>query len=170
MSINRTLTTVIAATAFAAPALAEGELNLYSSRHYDTDERLYSDFTEATGITINRIEGKGDELIARMQAEGTNSPADVLLTVDTTRLQRAKDAGVLQSIENATLEERIPSNLQDADNQWFGFSHAHASSFTTKPTLQTRPWITLPWPTLPTKAWCATVRPRTSIPRRCYLL
>ncbi|MEP3918308.1 extracellular solute-binding protein [Ascidiaceihabitans sp.] len=122
MSINRTLTTVIAATAFAAPALAEGELNLYSSRHYDTDERLYSDFTEATGITINRIEGKGDELIARMQAEGTNSPADVLLTVDTTRLQRAKDAGVLQSIENATLEERIPSNLQDADNQWFGFS------------------------------------------------
>lgn len=122
MSINRTLTTVIAATAFAAPALAEGELNLYSSRHYDTDERLYSDFTEATGITINRIEGKGDELIARMQAEGTNSPADVLLTVDTTRLQRAKDAGVLQSIENATLEDRIPSNLQDADNQWFGFS------------------------------------------------
>lgn len=122
MSINRKLTTVIAATAFAAPALAEGELNLYSSRHYDTDERLYSDFTEATGITINRIEGKGDELIARMQAEGTNSPADVLLTVDTTRLQRAKDAGVLQSIENATLEDRIPSNLQDADNQWFGFS------------------------------------------------
>jgi iron(III) transport system substrate-binding protein len=104
------------------PASAAGELNLYSSRHYDTDERLYSDFTEATGITVNRIEGKADELIARMQAEGANSPADILLTVDTSRLERAKEAGVLQSIDNATLEARIPANLQDADNQWFGFS------------------------------------------------
>jgi iron(III) transport system substrate-binding protein len=103
-------------------AAAEGELNLYSSRHYDTDERLYSEFTEATGITINRIEGKADELIARMVAEGANSPADILLTVDTSRLERAKSEGVLQSIDNASLEARIPANLQDADNQWFGFS------------------------------------------------
>ena len=103
-------------------AAAEGELNLYSSRHYDTDERLYSDFTEATGITINRIEGKADELIARMQAEGANSPADILLTVDTSRLERAKAAGVLQSIDSDVLEARIPEALQDADNQWFGFS------------------------------------------------
>ncbi|MEX0282353.1 MAG: extracellular solute-binding protein [Arenibacterium sp.] len=102
--------------------MADGELNLYSSRHYDTDERLYSDFEEMTGITINRIEGKADELIARMQAEGANSPADILLTVDTSRLQRAKDAGVLQSIDSDVLEARIPANLQDADNQWFGFS------------------------------------------------
>ena len=106
----------------ATSAAAEGELNLYSSRHYDTDERLYSDFTEATGITINRIEGKADELITRMQAEGANSPADILLTVDTSRLERAKDAGVLQSVDSDVLEARIPANLQDADNQWFGFS------------------------------------------------
>jgi iron(III) transport system substrate-binding protein len=97
-------------------------LNLYSSRHYDTDERLYSDFTDLTGITINRIEGKADELIARMEAEGANSPADILLTVDTSRLERAKNAGVLQSIDSDVLEARIPSSLQDADNQWFGFS------------------------------------------------
>ncbi|WP_171187900.1 Fe(3+) ABC transporter substrate-binding protein [Ruegeria sp. HKCCC2117] len=106
----------------ATSAVAEGELNLYSSRHYDTDERLYTDFEDATGIKINRIEGKADELIARMEAEGTNSPADVMLTVDTSRLARAKDAGILQAIESATLEERIPANLQDSDNQWFGFS------------------------------------------------
>ena len=106
----------------ATSAAADGELNLYSSRHYDTDERLYSDFTEATGITINRIEGKADELIARMQAEGANSPADILLTVDTSRLERAKDVGVLQSIDSAVLEDKIPANLQDSDNQWFGFS------------------------------------------------
>lgn len=106
----------------ATDALAEGELNLYSSRHYDTDERLYSDFEDATGITINRIEGNADELVARMVAEGENSPADILLTVDTSRLERAKDSGVLQAIDSDVLEARIPSNLQDADNMWFGFS------------------------------------------------
>lgn len=106
----------------ATTAVAEGVLNLYSSRHYDTDERLYSDFTDQTGITINRIEGNADELIARMQAEGANSPADILLTVDTSRLERAKDAGVLQSIDSPVLEARVPAALQDTDNQWFGFS------------------------------------------------
>ncbi|WP_298916933.1 Fe(3+) ABC transporter substrate-binding protein [uncultured Roseobacter sp.] len=119
--LTATLTTATVALGPIA-ASAEGELNLYSSRHYDTDERLYSDFTEATGITINRIEGKADELIARMEAEGPNSPADILLTVDTSRLERAKDAGVLQSIDSAVLEARVPSKLQDDDNQWFGFS------------------------------------------------
>ncbi len=98
------------------------EVNLYSSRHYDTDERLYSEFEEMTGITVNRIEGKADELIARMEAEGVNSPADVLLTVDATRLARAKAAELLASIESEALETRIPAHLQDADNEWFGFS------------------------------------------------
>ncbi|MGJ8611971.1 MAG: extracellular solute-binding protein [Octadecabacter sp.] len=115
-----TLTALLVST--AVPAFADGDLNLYSSRHYDTDERLYSDFEEATGITINRIEGNANELAARMQAEGVNSPADVLITVDTSRLEGAKDAGILQSIDSAVLEERIPANLQDSDNQWFGFS------------------------------------------------
>ncbi|MTI45762.1 iron(III) transport system substrate-binding protein [Roseibium hamelinense] len=106
----------------SSAALANGEVNLYSSRHYDTDERLYSDFEEATGIKINRIEGNADELIARMQAEGVNSPADVLLTVDTSRLERAKEAGVLQPIESDVLEARLPDYVRDDDNQWFGFS------------------------------------------------
>ena len=115
------------------------ELNLYSSRHYDTDERLYSDFTDATGITINRIEGNADELIARMRAEGTNSPADILLTVDTSRLERAKNEGVLQSIDSAVLEERIPGNLQDSDNQWFGFSQRARIIFYDKNDVQEPP-------------------------------
>ncbi|MFA8387839.1 MAG: extracellular solute-binding protein [Pelagibaca sp.] len=113
---------LVATTAISTAAYAQGEVNLYSSRHYDTDERLYSDFTEATGITINRIEGNADELIARMDAEGANSPADVLLTVDTSRLERAKDMGVLQAIESDVLEARIPDSLQDDENHWFGFS------------------------------------------------
>src|SRR6056297_1707160 len=123
MPDTRTRLTLTALAALvAAPAFAQGELNLYSSRHYDTDERLYSDFEEMTGITINRIEGNADELIARMQAEGRNSPADVLLTVDTSRLERARDAGLLQAIESPVLETRVPDYLQDEGDQWFGFS------------------------------------------------
>ena len=127
----------LASSTFAA--FAEGELNLYSSRHYDTDERLYTDFTKSTGITINRIEGKADELIARMQAEGANSPADVLLTVDTSRLARAKNAGVLQPIDSDLLEARIPANLQDDDNTWFGFSQRARIIFYDKADVQDPP-------------------------------
>lgn len=129
----------IALGASTLPVAAQGELNLYSSRHYDTDERLYSDFTNDTGITINRIEGKADELLARMQAEGANSPADILITVDTSRLQRAKDMGVLQSITSATLEAKIPANLQDTDNQWYGFSQRARILFYNKDTVATPP-------------------------------
>lgn len=128
-----------AAAALAGPVLAEGEVNLYSSRHYDTDERLYSDFTEQTGIAINRIEGNADELIARMQAEGRNSPADVVITVDTSRLYRAKQAGILQSIDSPVLEARVPAYLQDADNQWFGFSQRARVIFYDKDTVSAPP-------------------------------
>ena len=120
MTKSLTLAALLLGT--AAPAFADGELNLYSSRHYDTDERLYSDFEDATGITINRIEGNADELSARMAAEGINSPADILITVDTSRLERAKDLGLLQSIDSDVLEAAVPANLQDTENQWFGFS------------------------------------------------
>lgn len=124
-SLRNTIVLMTAASALGTAVYAQtpaGEVNLYSSRHYDTDERLYSDFTDLTGITVNRIEADADELIARMMAEGANSPADVLITVDTSRLERAKASGVLQSIDSDILEARIPENLQDADNQWFGFS------------------------------------------------
>ena len=137
----KTKTSVLALTVavMATSAAAEGELNLYSSRHYDTDERLYSDFTDLTGITINRIEGKADELIERMKAEGANSPADILLTVDTSRLERAKEAGILQSIDSPLLEGRIPASLQDEDNQWFGFSQRARIIFYNKDTVTAPP-------------------------------
>lgn len=120
--ITKTSTFALAVAMTATGAIAEGELNLYSSRHYDTDERLYSEFTETTGITINRIEGNADELIARMEAEGSNSPVDVFLTVDTVRISRAKELGLLQSVDSDLLEAKVPAYLQDEDNQWFAFS------------------------------------------------
>jgi iron(III) transport system substrate-binding protein len=115
----------VLATAFAAApqaAVAQGEINLYSSRHYDTDERLYSEFTEKTGIKVNRIEASASALIKRIQAEGANSPADVLLTVDAGRLWSADQAGLFQPTSSKTLEDAIPANLRHPDGHWFAFS------------------------------------------------
>lgn len=99
-----------------------GEVNIYSSRHYQSDEKLYAAFTEATGIKVNRIEGTDDALIERIRNEGANSPADVLVTVDAGRLWRAEQAGILQPVSSKLLNERIPENVRDPSVQWFGFS------------------------------------------------
>lgn len=102
-------------------ALAQ-DLNLYSSRHYQTDEALYSGFTKTTGIKLNRIEAGEDPLIARIINEGAASPADVLVTVDAGRLWRAEQAGLFQPIQSKVLDERLPANMRNPNNQWFGFS------------------------------------------------
>jgi iron(III) transport system substrate-binding protein len=99
-----------------------GELNLYSSRHYDTDIALYENFERETGIKINRIEAGADALIERIISEGEFSPADLLVTVDAGRLWRAEEAGILAAIDSPLLEERIPANLRQDDGLWFGLS------------------------------------------------
>lgn len=104
-----------------APAAA-GEVNLYSSRHYDTDLALYEDFTKQTGIKVNRIEADADALIERIAAEGEFSPADLLITVDAGRLWRAEQAGVLAPVESEVLTTRIPAHLRHPDGLWFGLS------------------------------------------------
>ena len=122
--IRRLLTSSLVAASLLIPALSVSaeELNLYSSRHYDTDERLYTDFEKATGIKINRIEDNADALISRIKAEGKNSPADILITVDAGRLWRADQAGVFQAVESDILSPRIPAWLRHPDGHWFGFS------------------------------------------------
>ncbi len=105
-----------------APAGDEAVLNLYSSRHYQTDEALYRDFTDQTGIQVRRIEGNGDELIRRIIAEGANSPADVFVTVDAGRLWRAEQAGLFAPVRSEALAGRIPANLRHPEGLWYGFS------------------------------------------------
>ena len=112
----------IAMTCGITAAAAAAELNLYSSRHYQTDEALYENFTKETGIKINRIEGKGDALIERIKAEGANSPADVLLTVDVARLWRAEQADLFQPVRSDVLDAKVPDNLRQPDGLWYGFS------------------------------------------------
>jgi len=113
---------VVALTIGAGSALADGEVNVYSARHYKYDDQLYAAFTAETGITVNVIEGKGDELMERIKAEGANSPADIFVTVDAGMLWRAAEAGIYQPVESAVLVERVPENLRHPDGLWFGFS------------------------------------------------
>lgn len=111
---------------FMAVAAEEKEINLYSARHYQTDEALYSNFTKATGIKINRIEADDNALIERLNSEGAKSPADVILLVDAARLWRAQINGFFKPIQSKYLEERIPGNLrakpEPEGTTWFGFS------------------------------------------------
>jgi len=102
--------------------LAAQELNLYSARHYDTDEALYANFEEQTGITIKRIEGDAEELVERIKIEGEASPADVLLTVDAGRLWRADQEGLLAPVSSEVLEARIPSEFRHPEGHWYGVS------------------------------------------------
>jgi iron(III) transport system substrate-binding protein len=101
-------------------------LNLYSARHYQTDEALYDNFTKATGIKINRVDADDAGILARLKSEGTASPADVILLVDAARLWRAEVDGLFQPVKSPTLQSRIPAQLRGKDagegSQWFGFS------------------------------------------------
>jgi len=124
--------------ALAAPAFAQ-EVNLYSSRHYDSDDALYAAFTEKTGITINRIEAKADELMARMEAEGANSPADVFMTVDVGRISRAEERGLLQPFESEVIEANVPAHLRDDENLWTGLSQRARIIFYSKDRVENPP-------------------------------
>lgn len=115
--------TAIAALCFGTAGMAtakEKVLNLYSARHYQTDEALYSNFTKQTGIKINRIEAGENELLERIKNEGANSPADVFLTVDAARLAKADELNLFAPVNSKVLESRIPANLRA--NDWFAFS------------------------------------------------
>lgn len=98
------------------------EVNLYSSRHYDVDDELYSKFEEETGIKVNVIKGDADELLERIKREGDATQADLFLTADAGRLFRAKDADLLQPVSSDILDKNVPEKFQDKDKTWYGLT------------------------------------------------
>ena len=131
--MRRTLTVLsVAISAVTAglfsPSVSANEqiINLYSARHYPTDEALYSDFTKATGIKINRVDSDDAGIIARLKAEGSASPADLILLVDAARLWRGEVDGMFLPIKSKTLEAAIPAQLRSKPTEdgtaWFGLS------------------------------------------------
>lgn len=101
---------------------AIAEVNLYSARKEALIKPLLDKFTEQTGIEVNLVTGKADALLKRLESEGRNSPADMLITTDAGRLYRAKQAGVLQSIDSDLLNGTVPENFRDPEGFWYGLS------------------------------------------------
>ncbi|NQY07464.1 MAG: Fe(3+) ABC transporter substrate-binding protein [Flavobacteriaceae bacterium] len=97
-------------------------ITLYTHRHYDTDKEIFKKFEEKTGIEVKVVKASADELIQKMESEGDQSPADLLITVDAGRLVRAKAKGLLQSASSEIINKTIPAHLKDADNNWFGLT------------------------------------------------
>lgn len=104
-----------------ATAQSGGEVNLYSSRHYDTDEELYSSFMNGD-VEVNLIEDKAGKLIERIEAEGRLSPADLLLTVDAGNLWKADQKGLFEPVNSRVLNSKVPENYRHSNGHWFGFS------------------------------------------------
>lgn len=121
------LATACAAALLASPAMAQDKvLNLYSARHYQTDEVMYDTFTKTTGIQINRVDADDAGIVARLKAEGAASPADVILLVDAARMASADAQGLFQPVKSAVLDKAIPANLRSTPTAegvtWTGFS------------------------------------------------
>ena len=125
--ISMACLTLTASLGLAGPAAAQDQVvNLYSARHYQTDEALYANFTKATGIKVNRVDADDAGILARLKAEGTASPADVILLVDAARLWKGDNDGLFMPIKSPALEAAIPAKLRAAPTAngttWFGFS------------------------------------------------
>ena len=112
-----------AETATETKKEAAGEVNVYTHRHYEADQELFRQFEEQTGIKVNVVSASADELIQRLQMEGANSPADVLLTVDGGRLWRAKEQGLLSPVQSETLNNNIPARFRDQQGNWYGLTY-----------------------------------------------
>jgi len=113
---------LLSVSILVSSTLIAQEVNIYSHRHYDTDKKLFKAFEEQTGIKVNIVTAKADELINRIAKEGKNSPADLLITSDAGRLYLAQEAGLLQTIDSKILNQTIPEKLRQKDGYWFALT------------------------------------------------
>jgi iron(III) transport system substrate-binding protein len=124
--LKKTLITLTLLAASMAHAQDNKTLNVYNARHYSTDEALFNDFTKATGIKVNRVNADDAGIITRLKAEGSSSPADVILLVDAARLWRGEVDGLYAPVKSKVLDEAIPekyrSKATSEGTHWFGFS------------------------------------------------
>jgi len=116
------LTAIALAATMTAGGVSASEVNLYSARHYDSDQAIYQAFTDQTGIEVNLIEGKSNALVQRIKREGVVSPADILITVDAGNLWRADQEGIFQPVDSDVLNSRLPESMRHPEGHWFGFS------------------------------------------------
>lgn len=113
----------LALTFFSCSTTEEEVVNIYTHRHYAADQELFARFTELTGIKVNVVNASADELIQKLELEGANSPADILITVDAGRLHRAEEKGLFQPFESEIIERNIPAKFRDPENYWTGLTY-----------------------------------------------
>jgi iron(III) transport system substrate-binding protein len=124
MRLTRMKKTLIAliGLAIALPVYAAETITVYSARKEHLIKPLFDAYTEKTGVQIRYITDKAAPLLARIKAEGANTPADMLMTVDAGNLWQAAEEGVLSPVPSDILQNNIPAHLRDPDNRWFGLS------------------------------------------------
>ncbi|MFA5123365.1 Fe(3+) ABC transporter substrate-binding protein [Zavarzinia sp.] len=120
--MRRILACLALALGFVTVQAQAEELNIYSSRHYPSDELLFGKFKEETGITINLIQGGAAELVQRLKLEGANSPADIFITTDAANLWRAQSAGLFQPVTSPVLEKVVPAQFREPSGLWYAFA------------------------------------------------
>ena len=100
----------------------DSSLTIYTHRHYDVDKEIFANFEKEMGVKINVVNASADELIQRIESEGDQTPADLLITVDAGRLVRAKEKNLFQSFNSSMIDSTIPANFKDSENQWVGIT------------------------------------------------
>ena len=136
MSNVSRLAIAIALAGASGLAYADGSVNVYSARHYDSDQAMYDAFTEQTGIEVNVLQGDSDQLIQRIKREGEASPADIMMTVDAGRLWRAEEEGIFAPVDSEVLNERLPESMRHPEGDWFGFSQRVRAIFYNPETIE----------------------------------
>lgn len=120
--MRRLIATLALGLGLVAGQAGAEELNIYSSRHYPSDEILFGKFKEETGISVNLIQGKAAELVERMKLEGANSPADIFITTDAANLWRAQAAGLFQPVTSDKLQAAVPDQFHEPSGLWYAFA------------------------------------------------
>lgn len=114
---------ILSLAIFSCSSNEQDVVNIYTHRHYAADQELFARFTELTGIKVNVVNASADELIQKLELEGANSPADILITVDAGRLHRAEEKGLFQPFESEIIERNIPAKFRDPENYWTGLTY-----------------------------------------------
>lgn len=157
--MTRGLTLLVGAFV-ASVSAAQGVVNVYSARHYPSDDALYQRFTEQTGIEVKLLEAKSDELLTRLRSEGSRSPADVFIAVDAARLQRAEEQGIFQPVSSSELNIDVPESLRHPEGLWFGLTTRARVIFASRERVDDS--VTLDYEDLATPEWKGRVLVRSS--------
>jgi iron(III) transport system substrate-binding protein len=122
LPMNRLILFLLASLIMTSCRTASDEVNVYTDRHYESDEILFKKFTEKTGIRVNVVKADSDQLIKRLELEGENTPADMFISSDAGRLNLAREKGLLQPASSEFITENVPSELRDSENYWTGLT------------------------------------------------